>query len=139
MGLSLDLLRARGYYAIPVEEHVYRPGKTEKDDPLVYTKDLFGCIDLIGLKKGETIAVQTTSLSNISSRIAKVAASEGFEFMKLAGWKVQVHGWPRTGAPRIEDMSATPTDWAGIYRARQAKKARRKGKGRVLMQTDLGL
>jgi len=127
-------LRSLGYYAVSVEERVYRPGRTELDDPLVYTKDLFSCIDILGLKSGQTIAVQTTSLSNIAARIAKVKASEGFEYMKQAGWIVQVHGWPRHGAPRVEDLSHTPTDWAGLLRAKSAKKAKRRG---MLTQGDL--
>ncbi len=71
-------------------------------------QDLFGFIDLVAVKRDETLAVQTTSLSNISQRVAKISESEAAPKVREAGWKIEVHGWRKlkTGwEPKIVDLS----------------------------------
>ena len=82
--LTLDKLAAEGYRADIVER---RKGPV--------TKDLFGIIDVLGIRGGETLAVQTTSRSNLSSRIRKIAESEAISDIRAAGWEVHVHGWDK--------------------------------------------
>lgn len=55
--------------------------------------DLFGFIDLLALRGSETLAVQTTSYSNVSARVKKIADHENVGFVRDAGWGIAVHGW----------------------------------------------
>lgn len=59
--------------------------------------DLFNLWDLLGVhpEKGETLAVQTTSASNVSSRIKKITDSPILPAIRKAGWKLEVHGWAK--------------------------------------------
>lgn len=57
------------------------------------TKDLYSCIDVIGIGKQGTIAVQVTSRGNMASRRKKVLAAEAFPHMQDAGWIVEVWGY----------------------------------------------
>ncbi len=59
---TLAWMRKNGYFATVVERWNSFAGLRQ---------DLYGVIDVIGLKKGETLAVQATSKSNMSSRVAK--------------------------------------------------------------------
>jgi hypothetical protein len=82
--LSLKHMREQGYYAEVVERYNY------------FTKrknDFAGFIDLLCLRPGEVMGVQTTSLGNISSRVKKILEHENLEVVLAAGIKVEVHGW----------------------------------------------
>ena len=81
---TLKLLRSRGYLAAVVEK--WNPHARIR-------QDLFGIIDVIGIREGETIAVQSTSASNQSKRIAKIEESEALTAIRSAGWTLLVHGW----------------------------------------------
>lgn len=81
---TLDLLRKRGY----------RPAVVERWNPHTNIRqDLFGCIDVLAIGNGETIAVQCTSKQNMRSRINKIQDSDALFDMRDAGWRVLVHGW----------------------------------------------
>ena len=61
-----------------------------------YTKtrhDLFGCIDLLAIGYKETIAIQTTSKNNMSSRIRKIEDAKALTVMLQSGWRIVVEGW----------------------------------------------
>ena len=100
--LSLRDLRNRGYLAAVVEQNVRGEG-------IVFKRDLFGFIDIIALRGTETLAVQTTSLANVSARIRKIADSEHVAAVRKAGWSIVVHGWAKKGnrwtLAREEDVS----------------------------------
>ena len=72
-------------------------------------KDLFGFIDILALCDGETIAVQSTSWSNVSARVKKIAESEHLAAVRKAGWRIEVHGWKKGKdgkyVCRVEDLS----------------------------------
>lgn len=59
--------------------------------------DLFGFIDLLAIRRGETLAVQTTSASNVSARVRKIAEHENVGAVREAGWRIVVHGWGKKG------------------------------------------
>jgi carbonic anhydrase len=59
--------------------------------------DLFGFIDLLAIRPGETLAVQTTSGSNVSARVRKIANHENVGAVREAGWRITVHGWRKSG------------------------------------------
>ncbi len=86
-------LRQQGYMVATVETYNY------------FTKrkhDLFGCIDLLAIGNGETLAIQVTSKSNMSSRIHKIEDSEALPEMLRSGWRVLVHGWWKNKSNRFE-------------------------------------
>jgi hypothetical protein len=55
--------------------------------------DLFGCIDLLAIGNGETVAVQVTSKSNLAARKHKVEEAEAYPEMLRSKWRVILHGW----------------------------------------------
>ena len=71
--------------------------------------DLFNCLDLVALLDGETIGIQTTSLSNVSARVAKITASEHLPALRRAGWRLVVHGWGRgsNGKYRLREVDVS--------------------------------
>ena len=56
-------------------------------------QDMFGFVDLLAIRDGVTIAIQTTSSSNLSARRLKINAHENFPKVLSAGWLVMIHGW----------------------------------------------
>jgi len=94
---SLAYLRDRGY-AVDITEHWNFFAKRRVD--------LWGFVDILALKDGETLAVQCTSDSNVSARVKKIADHENIGPVRKAGWKVIVMGW-KAGRkePRIVDVS----------------------------------
>lgn len=84
--LTLRHLREQGYTAAVVEFWNPHAG---------IRQDLFGFIDVIGIRPGETIAVQTTSVGEVSRRVRKIADSPLVGAVREAGWTIHVHGWAK--------------------------------------------
>ncbi len=97
---SLEHLRASGWTVGVVEQRIPHTN---------ITRDLFGFIDLLAVRGGETMAVQVTSGSNVSARVRKIAESEHVAAVRGAGWSIVVHGWRRNAKGewtlRIVDLS----------------------------------
>jgi len=97
---SLAYLREQGYLAAVVER--WNPHARIR-------QDLYGCIDVIAIRDGETLAVQACSRGDVSKRIAKIAAAEHVGQIRRAGWRIEVHGWGKMASGRyelrIEDVS----------------------------------
>ncbi|HEC64953.1 hypothetical protein LCGC14_0918350 [marine sediment metagenome] len=84
MQRSLKLLRENGYTC----------WITEYWNPWSKTKsDLFSFIDIIAIKKNETIGVQTTTQAHQAERVKKILGSKYYPIVKSAKWRVVVHGW----------------------------------------------
>lgn len=92
---SLDHLRAGGW-TVEVVEH-WNPHARIR-------QDLFGCVDLIALRGGETLAVQTTSGDNVAARVRKIADNPHLPAMRAAGWTVHVHGWRKSARTRTWEL-----------------------------------
>ena len=94
----------------------YLVGVVEKWNSFTRTRsDLFGIADLLALRTGETLAVQATSLTNVSHRVAKINANGFLPRLLDAGWRVQIHGWSRTETGRwtvrvVEIVAPTGAD-----------------------------
>lgn len=84
--LTLRKLREEGYTAAVVER--WNPHARIR-------QDLFGVVDVLGVRPGETIAVQSTSDTNVSSRVKKIADHENTPAIREAGWTFHVHGWKK--------------------------------------------
>lgn len=81
---SLKLLRERGYM-VAIVEH-WNPHARIR-------QDLFGVLDLVAIKQGETLGVQTTTLSGTGARLSKMAESDAVPKLREANWRLEVHGW----------------------------------------------
>jgi hypothetical protein len=101
---SLKHLRSQGYEADVVERWI--GGGRFK-----VRKDLFGSWDIVAVKPGEVAFVQTTSGSNVSSRIRKIADNPTTPRCREANVRLLIHGWSkptktrRTWRLREEDVS----------------------------------
>ena len=97
---SLKLLRGRGYATWVVEHWNHFSRKRE---------DLFGAWDIIGVGEDGVIFVQTTSRTNVSARVKKIAENEYTPDIRKAGVRLEVHGWAKgtngRWACRIVDVS----------------------------------
>lgn len=97
---SLKYLRDQGF-TVAVTEHWNAFARIRQD--------LFGFIDLLALRGDETLAVQTTSYSNVSARVKKITEHENLANVRKAGWGISVHGWHKSKSGkwevRIVDMS----------------------------------
>lgn len=104
---SLAMLREAGYHAEVVEK--WAGGRRH---------DLWGWCDILalipvearlhGYTKGEVLAVQTTTASNMSARIKKIADSDMVGLVRACGIQIQVHGWCKRGGKweaRVVDLS----------------------------------
>lgn len=96
---SLKLLRDEGW-TVAIVEHW--------NSFIKIRQDLFGIIDLLCVRDGVTMGVQTTSYSNVSARVKKIADSEHIGALREAEWVILVHGWHKVGnrwQVRIVDVS----------------------------------
>ena len=83
---SLRLLRKEGYLCAVVEK--WNPHCRIR-------QDLFGFIDVLAIKPGETLAVQVTSRGEVSKRIRKIEDHENLAAVREANWRIEVHGWDK--------------------------------------------
>ena len=86
---SLEKLRAEGYLCQIVER--WNPHAQIR-------QDLFGIGDILAIREGETLLVQTTSRGNVAARVTKIQESEHLDKILAAGWKITVHGWGKLKA-----------------------------------------
>ena len=81
---TIALFEERGYQCDIVES--YNAFTRRK-------KDLFGLFDIVAIGKGETVAIQLTSKSNMSARVKKISNSEILPELLRSNWKICVIGW----------------------------------------------
>lgn len=85
---SLAHLKKNGYIAHVVER--WNPyGRVRVD--------LFGFIDLIAVRDGSIIGVQTTSADNMQARVKKILLIPEAKIWLGAGGLIVVHGWGLQG------------------------------------------
>lgn len=82
--LSLKEMRERGYLCQVVEHwHFYAKRRI----------DLFGIIDIICIRDGETVGLQTTSYGCLSGHRKKIRKSDTLRPWLRAGNVFLLHGW----------------------------------------------
>ncbi len=84
MQLSLRQLRSQGYRC-EITEHFNHWSQRRQD--------LFGFVDILAVGNGHTLAVQTTTYSNVSARVKKIRQSDALSDLLACGWQISVHGW----------------------------------------------
>jgi len=90
MQRSLKMLREQGYLCAIVEKYNF----------FVHIRqDLFGVADILCLKGGKTLAIQTTSDNggNVSAHSKKIKDNPNYKAIKKAGWEIHLHGWGKKG------------------------------------------
>lgn len=85
--LSLRHLRDAGWPLVEVVER-WNPHARIR-------QDLFGILDVIAVGPEGTLGVQTTSASNVSSRLRKIEDHDSLAPLREAGWALHVHGWQK--------------------------------------------
>lgn len=88
---TLAALRADGYTAAVVER--WNPHARIR-------QDLFGIVDILAVRGAETLAVQTTAGSGVSARVRKLTSSDALPLLRMAGWRIEVHGWRKVKVRR---------------------------------------
>jgi len=86
--LSLKYLRRMGYECA-VTEHWNPFAKVRQD--------LFGFSDILAFGHDEFLLVQTTTRSNLSTRVKKIKGSAIADFWVRNGGKIEVHSWKKAG------------------------------------------
>ena len=81
---TVALLESRGYKCDITES--YNAFTKRK-------KDLFHIFDILAVGNGETVGVQITSKSNMSSRVKKISESEYLPELIRSKWRILVLGW----------------------------------------------
>jgi hypothetical protein len=81
---TLKHMRDQGY-TCQVTEHWNHFAKIRQD--------LFGFGDVLCLGDDEVVMVQTTSYSNVSARVKKIADHDNTPAVRKAGIRILVHGW----------------------------------------------
>ena len=83
---SKALMEERGYTVEIVEKWI--PGANIR-------KDFLGFGDLLCMRADppDVVLVQTTSDSNLASRVNKITESVHLALVRALGWGVHVHGW----------------------------------------------
>jgi hypothetical protein len=89
---TLDYLRKLGFPLVQVVER-WNPHARIR-------QDLFGIIDVFAVSETEIVAVQSTSGSNVASRLTKIADSAALPILRKAGIRVLVHGWRKAANGR---------------------------------------
>lgn len=82
--LSLAALHRAGYLAAVVEKF---------NAHARVRQDLFGFVDIVAIRPGETLGVQTTTRGNMSARLRKIVGHPNLPAVREAGWRIEVHGW----------------------------------------------
>ena len=90
---SLEYLRKNDWTAQVVERRLPHANTTV---------DLYGFIDILAIRNGQVLAVQTTSGDNVAARIRKIAESEHVAKVRECGWMIHVHGWRKNAKGRWE-------------------------------------
>lgn len=89
---TLSKLKREGWLAAVVEK--WNPHARIR-------QDLFGIVDILAIREGETLAVQATG-SGVSARIRKIADHESTPWIRKAGWRLEVWGWRKNAKGRWE-------------------------------------
>jgi hypothetical protein len=89
---TLDKWRRLGYLCWVVEKWNSHAG---------IRQDMFGFIDVLAIKEGETVAIQSTSKPNVLARVKKIESDELFgavNDVRKAGWRIVAEGWFKPGS-----------------------------------------
>ena len=90
---TLEELRKRGYLAQVVEYRVPR---------INVLRDLYGFIDVLGIKQGEVVGIQACRRADMATRIKKIRGHENFQAVMASPIEVSCWGWGKMANQRWE-------------------------------------
>lgn len=91
---TLKKLRDEGWTAQVVERRLPHANTTI---------DLFGFIDVLAIRDGQVLAVQTTTGAHVANRLRKIAEEcPLLPEVRACGWTIHVHGWRKLANGRWE-------------------------------------
>jgi hypothetical protein len=96
---SLAHLREQGFLCAVVERWNPHAGVRQ---------DLYGFIDVLAIREGETLAVQACARGSVSERLTKILEHPNYPRVKSAGWSVVIHGWGKMASGKYELREVTP-------------------------------
>ncbi len=94
---SMQWLRQQGWVCDKTEQTVRWPNHAVPGTFKTIKRDLFGLCDILCVKRGEILFVQTTTVSNQADRVNKLLALANTFSILEAGGKIHVHGWGKKG------------------------------------------
>ena len=92
--LTLKRLKENGYTTVAITEHWNSFARIRQD--------LFGCIDILALKDGDTLAIQCTTYGNRLARVKKISENVHLENMRKCNWSIEVWGWRKNKSNKWE-------------------------------------
>lgn len=96
--LSVQYLEALGYLVQVVESRI----------PHTFiTRDAFGILDLIAVRRDEILGVQVTgdNSGDVARRVRKITDHENTPRLRESGMRLVVHGWKRTKTgPKLREI-----------------------------------
>lgn len=102
--LSLDWAIEQGYRAERVDRRDRRSG---------HSHDLFGVVDVLAIKPGETLAIQAClGDGDLGKHKRALAASEDSVRILDANWEFEIHSWrPVAGLLRVQVTRQLLEEW----------------------------
>jgi hypothetical protein len=92
--LTLRKLKTDGWTTLAIVEH-WNPFARIR-------QDLFGCIDILALKDGDTLAIQCTTYNNRWARVKKISENDHIANMRKCNWSIEVWGWRKNKSNKWE-------------------------------------
>ena len=92
--LSLKHLRESGWTTLAIVEYFVPFAKVRRD--------LFGFIDVLAVKDGDTLGIQCTTFNNRLARVRKIEDSEHLPVLREANWSLEVWGWRKNKSNKWE-------------------------------------
>jgi hypothetical protein len=80
------LLEAEGFAVAIVERWI--PGANIR-------RDMWGFLDIVAIRAGETLGVQVTTADHVAHRRRKILDAPTLAQVVAAGWRVEIHGWKK--------------------------------------------
>ena len=102
---TLAELRRAGYLAEVVEKRLPK---------CFITRVLFGCIDVLAVRAGEVLAVQTTSGSNAAARVKKALALPQLRTLLESGIRFEVWSWRLSARSHRWELTRKPLRLADL-------------------------
>lgn len=113
MARTRRMLESEGYLVDTVERWI--PGANVR-------RDLFGFLDLVAIREGETLGVQVTTADHVAHRRVKMLGLPSLPHVLRAGWRVEIHGWRKVKGrwtPRRERVGEeTSCSKSPVFQAR---------------------
>ena len=92
--LTLRKLKNDGWTTVQIVEYFVPFAKVRRD--------LFGFIDVLAVKDGDTLGIQCTTFNNRLARVRKIEDSDHLPVLRSANWSLEVWGWRKNKSNKWE-------------------------------------